>query len=170
MMRVFRTSSHPFIKNYEIPEMELLSIAQHHGLKTRLLDWTRSALSALFFACERNFEIDGCVYVLPSTKGIPFIDGPSIKDKSPYNIKEDSFFLPYQASNRITSQQSLFLFFKNPLEPFNNESLIKLIIPANQIKLEIKKDLHLIGINRSVLFPDLDGLSEYLNWYYFKRI
>jgi len=39
---------------------------QHYGLPTRLLDWTKSLLVALFFAVknERKHGIDGCIWML----------------------------------------------------------------------------------------------------------
>ena len=59
-----------FKQNYysytaERPEndMDLLFLAQHYGLPTRLLDFTFNPMIALYFACESELEKDGKVYV-----------------------------------------------------------------------------------------------------------
>jgi hypothetical protein len=55
-------------------DWEWLFLAQHHGVPTRLLDWSENALMALYFACEPGLEgpdpdrSDGDVWVLlPNT-------------------------------------------------------------------------------------------------------
>lgn len=45
--------------------LDLIVTGQHYGIPTRLLDWTLTPLTALFFACNKNFDQDGIIYILP---------------------------------------------------------------------------------------------------------
>lgn len=43
-----------------------LAVAQHHGLATRLLDWSYNPLSAAFFAVSEEAETDAVVFAYHS--------------------------------------------------------------------------------------------------------
>ncbi len=43
--------------------IEWLTLMQHYGLPTRLLDWTSNLLVALYFACEKDFDKDGALFL-----------------------------------------------------------------------------------------------------------
>ena len=58
------------LKNYDqreqkqLDDLELLADLQHHQAATCLIDFTRDALVALWFACEKSDDADGKVFVV----------------------------------------------------------------------------------------------------------
>ena len=46
---------------------EWLTLMQHYGLPTRLLDWTTNLLVALYFCCRENKNEDGAIFAFNPT-------------------------------------------------------------------------------------------------------
>lgn len=155
---------------------DLLALAQHHGLPTRLLDWTYSALAALWFTVENapqkndhDKSEDGVVWVLAAQ-----VDDFRIDTNNSDPLKKDitKIFRSNVVSRRISAQAGLFTVHyirkDGSIREFEKHSrfkdkLTKIIIPYGSFP-KLRKQLSLSGINHSTLFPDLDGLSKHLKW------
>lgn len=97
-------------------DWEWLALAQHHGLPTRLLDWTRNPLVALFFAVgsERVQGTESAIYALDPYKW-PL--NPN-NGGSPFECKEDTeIFVSTYVTKRLVAQNGLFTVHKNPKSP-----------------------------------------------------
>lgn len=64
LIKQFKKYAQGHVVEREGNEWNWLSVAQHHGLPTRLLDWTYSPLIALHFATVEHdkYEVDGAIW------------------------------------------------------------------------------------------------------------
>lgn len=69
----FQREARPYLPSTIGSDWEWLAIAQHHGMSTRLLDWSESLLVAAYFAVE-SLDFEGAGAVIYGLSGLPEID------------------------------------------------------------------------------------------------
>ncbi|MDB6116612.1 MAG: hypothetical protein JWO08_393 [Verrucomicrobiaceae bacterium] len=153
-------------------EFECLAYAQHHGLATRLLDWTHNPLVALYFAVRESPNSDGSVYAYCNNHFFLDTERGVLTE-----IDEVVVFMPRPVHRRILAQSGFFTIHPKPYIPLKpeklrkkmrsftdtSENLIRIRIPA-ALKSMIQAELSDFGVNHLSLFPGIDGLSEFINW------
>lgn len=149
-----------------------LALAQHHGMSTRLLDWSENPLIALWFSMS----------VLPETTpeyavvwgfNVPKKDIINATEKTdPFEGGATKVFKPNHIIKRITAQFAWFTIHKQNHEkkfvPFElnkeySKRLFKIKVDSTCFP-ECKQRLHNFGINSSTMYPDIDGLAKHVEW------
>ena len=176
-----------------------LSLAKHHGLPTRILDWSYSPYVAMHFATANfnEFDHDGAIWCVdylktngllpPTLQTILKAENANIFTTEMLNGVATSladfdalggdfvlFFEPPSLDERIVNQFALFSLPSSPklsLEDFlkQGESMYRRIIIPAELKWEVRDKLDQANITERVLFPGLDGLSQWLKRYFTTR-
>jgi hypothetical protein len=180
----FFLRSRPFLEEATSPpasEWDWYFLMQHYGVPTRLLDFTESALAALYFATvEGADEANACVWILHPVNfnaanagnggDIPAYSEeyvapylPRLWDRARLPDSPMAIDPPYN-SRRLVAQRGKFVVFgesRLPLDQLANvpDFMCRIDIPG-RAKRNIRRQLLAAGISESVLFPGLPGLSR----------
>lgn len=161
--------------------VSLYLLAQHHGLPTRMLDWSANPLAALFFATSGRPEEDGAIYVMKAndlgsltemrhsrvqaTVQAVFRDGEIQEPESIIPL------LPDLHAGRLLQQASCFTLHTPPQE-LNNAKVAEIAplpVPWKEkwlvpqaAKQGLLLTLRRLGVNYATLFHDVDHVAREL--------
>ena len=168
-----------FLLDRGLSDLDVYFLAQHHGLPTRLLDWTRNPLAAIFFAVNDCRDRDGGLYVVEPT----FFADRDQRSDPVFNMNDERILqtiaylfgrqaelqLPPQivplypdlSLGRMHRQDSAFTLHMPGAAPIDEspESVAKYLVPA-AAKESLLRTLRRLGVSWANLFPDLDHLAQ----------
>ena len=188
MANLFYTAAHSRYPN--CPPAEdygaWLALMQHHGLPTRLLDWSHSLLVAAYFATKYPFDMeevrsptDAAVWALEphdlnlsqgyepvypplNAAGVVPLVRPALKGGDSGEIKVLAV-APMESDAKISAQQGAFTVHVSdqPLDKIAAGQLWlrKIVIPASAVA-DIALELDVLGVKLSGVFPDLHHLAR----------
>jgi FRG domain-containing protein len=197
LIRNFRKYAH---REAPGPTMwDWLSLAQHHGLPTRLLDWTFSPLVALHFATATWPDDEAVLLAVDCAGAHDMLPGGArnmyeregslvfttdmlaelAEDLDAFDaLSEDEpfvvFFEPPSLDERIVNQAAVLSAISDPschMEDWMDEhpDLWRAWRIPAEVKAEVRDRLDQAHISERMLMPGLDGLAAWLRRYYSPR-
>lgn len=186
LMIRFKQSASLLVENAQREEFDWMFLMQHYGVPTRLLDWTDSALVALYFCCSKNEKDNGAIWLLKPAK---LNEMSNIKDENDGGYLpsfQDELLSPYQTNQlnagqrvrqkpiavianrnnaRLQAQLGNFTIHHNVRDAIEdiqaNDALTKITVTA-EAKGTLRDNLEMLGITKFQLFPELASVGEIL--------
>ena len=151
------------IDGSKLSQLQRLSILQHQGAATGLLDFTEYPLVALWFACAESSDKDGKVFVIDIGDPQSARNARSSKQtmENPFTVGQGPrqqilYYEPDQSLGaRIVAQKSLFVIGA----PKISDHHFKSVIVPQQSKKQLRVYLEQLGLSETTLFGDIPGLA-----------
>src|SRR6185437_1009698 len=165
-------------------QWEWYILMRHHNAPTRLLDWTDSALIALYFALRSSLpeNVPPAVWALDPVRlnqvvcncdSVVLSNEPQAADYLTESQQDELrpelpiAVDPVHVSRRLAVQRSRFTIHgtdRNGLITVaaRNPGVLFCITIASKSASEIFEDLRTCGVSETTIFPDLEGLSREL--------
>ena len=158
ILNLFRARATQHVSILPQTEWEWMALAQHHGVPTRLLDWTDNILIAAYFAVKDEHSGDSAIYAFHEA---PVID--ISKYHNPLEVDSVGRVYPPHVTPRVTRQAGLFTIHPEPTIPTISEAIERIIVESAS-RRHIKKMLFRLGVHEATVFPDLDGIARHIEW------
>lgn len=188
MLRRFKAAGLPFTRVPTGSEIDWLFLMQHHGLPTRLLDWSKNALIGLYFAVRKHEKKQNevAVWVLDPRRlneacqlgrsiTFPHTDQQRKVEEYcslQYSDNDPTYpipLIPEHVSSRLVAQHSRFtlhterrcsLFqFATDLHAIDHTWYLAKILVRPSCQASIVRALRLTGIAEIEIMPGLDSLA-----------
>ena len=184
MIKKFKQNATLLMNPPPVSLLDWLLIMQHHGMPTRLLDWTESPLVAAYFATAEKSSKAGALWALRPAElnkigghepedyefDIPSIEDSILETYVPESLASErtsrrsplAVILP-RNNTRMQAQLGVFTINHRdttPIEEIGKKNHIWKYEIAGDTKKEIQKELQIIGFSKFQLFPELASIGD----------